>query len=64
MIAFIPKVTCAQCNKPIKDVQRLSDGKNRWIRVRCHGKEVRIGFSSKADDQVTLWQPEMIDSMH
>lgn len=55
-IAYMPKVTCATCNKPAKDVMRMSDGKTRWIRVRCHGKELKIDFATDPNEVVTLWE--------
>lgn len=55
-IAYIPKIVCGQCGKPVADVVRLSDGKTRWIRARCHGKEAKVRFSDKADETVTVWE--------
>lgn len=55
-VAYIPKIVCAECGKPVADVMRLSDGKTRWIRVRCHGKEARVNFTDKPDQTVTLWE--------
>ena len=57
-VAYIPKVRCAKCAKDVFDIQRLSDGRTRWIRVRCHGKEARISFTTDPDERVTLWASE------
>jgi hypothetical protein len=56
MIAYIPDIRCAKCNKPVLDVMRLQDGNRRYLRVRCHGKEERIGFAASPKEVVTLWQ--------
>jgi hypothetical protein len=57
-LAFIPQVYCAKCHKVVTDVMRLSDNKTRWIRVRCHGQEQKIGFVFSPQERVELWQGE------
>ena len=47
-VAYVPKIVCGKCKKSISDVVRLSDGKSRWLRARCHGKEARVNFMATA----------------
>ena len=58
VISFIPAVYCAKCNKRVADVMRLHTKSERFIRVRCHGQEERIGFVDSPDVQVRLWDDE------
>jgi hypothetical protein len=58
MISFIPAVYCVKCNKRITDVMRLHTKDERFVRVRCHGQEVRIGFADNPDVQVKLWEDD------
>jgi hypothetical protein len=56
--AYIPKIVCGKCGKPVLDVMRLSDGRgNRWIRARCHGKEAKVNFTANPKETVKLWEP-------
>ena len=56
MISYIPAVYCAKCNKTVADVMRLHTKNERFIRVRCHGREVLIGFIDNPNVQVKLWK--------
>jgi hypothetical protein len=55
VISFIPIVYCAKCNKTVTDVMRLHTKTERFVRVRCHGQEERIGFVDKPEERVELW---------
>ena len=64
MISYIPHVTCGKCNKEVTDVQRLGDGRDRWVRVRCHKQEARIGFVDDPDARIVLWQEPPLGTQH
>jgi len=55
VISYISAVYCAKCGKTVTDVMRLHTKNERFIRVRCHGQEERIGFVDSPDVQVKLW---------
>lgn len=58
--AYIPTVICATCNKTLPygaaTVMRVHSKDERYIRVRCHGQEQKIGFADQPQQTVTLWQ--------
>jgi hypothetical protein len=63
MQSYIPRVWCAKCNKAAESVQRLSDGRDRFVRVRCHGAELLIAFTTDPNEQVRLWETSSTTSV-
>lgn len=55
-ISYIPKVYCAKCQKDVTDIQRVSNSRIAWVRVRCHGDEQRIPFANSPTEKLTLWR--------
>ncbi len=65
MSAYIPVVHCATCQKDLPygaaTVMRVENDRNRYIKVRCHGQEQRIGFTDQPGQRVVLWQKPSTD---
>lgn len=58
--AYMPKVFCAKCRAYVPydgtSVVRVQQDKERYILVRHHGQEAKIGFVTDPTEEVTLWR--------
>jgi RNase P subunit RPR2 len=63
MPAYIPTVFCETCGKELpygaSTVMRVQDKEQRYIRVRCHGEELRIDFADVPGKRVVAWQKSL-----
>lgn len=59
MVAYMPTVKCAKCNK-LASVKRVHNpkGNRRYVEASCHGETQQLGFASSPDVVVTLWQSQ------
>ncbi len=64
MPAYIPMIFCGKCNTEVPygstTAMRVHSNKERYIRVRCHGEELKIGFADKPNQRVILWQERSV----
>lgn len=54
---YIPKVYCLTCKKPAEKTMRVFDPRTneRYIDVKCHGNECRIGFVQEPGQTVEVF---------